>query len=267
MSVSKLWIWLSILAGVLMALASGAGVFAAGTYAKETVTWATQGAGQDLVNLFFAAPLLFLTAYFAHKKCLKSVLLWQGALVYVVYSYVIYAFFIHFGPWFLVYVAILGLSFYSLLGSSMNLDWNALSPRFAQVRAKPASVFLMATAVMFYFLWASEVAKALIAHTTPEGLNSVGLPVNPIHVLDMAFLLPAMAIVSVNLWKRKAIGLILAVPLLTFSILMGTAIVSMMLFLTAKGFPVPVAMEATMGLWVLIAVYLTVNFLADWKAM
>jgi len=265
MSVSKLWIWLSILAGTLVALASGAGVFVAGTYARETVSWATQGTGQDLVNLFLAAPALLISAYFVHKKFLRSFLLWLGALIYVIYSYVIYAFFIHFGPWFLVYVAILGVSFYSLVGSSMNLDWRALLPRFAQVRVKPASAFLMIITVMFYFLWVSEVVKALIAHMLPEGLGSVGLPVNPIHVLDMALFLPATAIVSVNLWKRKAVGLIYAVPLLTFVILMGTAIISMMLFLSAKGLPAPVAVEVTLGLLVLVAVYLTAKLLKEIK--
>lgn len=220
---------------------------------------------RTLVNLFLAAPAVFLSAYFVHKKSLRAFLLWLGALIYLIYSYVIYAFFIHFGPWFLVYVAILGLSFYSFLGSLMNLDWNALSARFAEVRVKPASVFLMITAVMFYFLWASEVMKALVAHTMPQGLSDIGLPVNPIHVVDMAFFLPATAIISVKLWKRKTLGLTFAVPFLTFSILMGCAIISMMLFLAAKGFSAPVALKAAIAISILIALYLTTKFLKETK--
>ncbi len=262
MTVSKLWIRLSVLAGLLMALASGAGLFVGSTYAKETVNWATQGRGQDLVNLILAAPTLFISAYLVNKGSLRAFLLWLGALIYLIYSYVIYAFFIHFGPWFLAYVAILGLSFYSLLGSLMELDWNGLSPRFSEVKVKAASVFLMFLVVAFYFLWMSAVVKALVSHTVPQGLNEAGLLVNPIHVLDMAFFLPATAVVSVKVWKRRKVGLIFAVPFLSFGVLMGIAIISMMLFLGAKGFPAPLVVILAMGVVTLVGLYLTVKFLS-----
>jgi len=263
MTVSKLWILLSVLAGLLMVLASGAGLFVESTYAKETVNWATQGRGQDLVNLFLSAPALFISACLLNKGSLRAFLLWLGTLVYLIYSYVIYAFFIHFGPWFLAYVAILGLSFYSFVGSLMGLDWNGLSPRFSEVKAKTASAFLMFLAVAFYFLWTSEVVKALVAHMVPQGLDDAGLPVNPTHVLDMALFLPAMAVVSVKLWERKTLGFIFAVPFLTFGVLMGSAIISMLLFLTARGFPSPVAIEVAIAVSILVGLYLTVMLLSE----
>jgi hypothetical protein len=248
-----------------MVLASAAGVFVPGTYGKETTNWATQATSQDVANLLLAGPTLFVSAYLVHKKSLRAFLVWLGALLYVIYSYVIYAFFIHFGPWFLVYAAILGLSFYCFLGGLMALEWNTLLPRFAEVRVRPASVFLMIVALMFYFLAASETVKALLSHTIPQGLKDVGLVVNPIHVLDMALFLPAMAIVSVKLWKRKTLGLILAGPFLTLTGLMGSAIFSIMLFLSVRGFPAPSVLKAAIAVLVLIAFSLTVTFLKEVK--
>jgi hypothetical protein len=263
MTISKVWLWLSVLAGLLAALSSAAGIFFAGTYARETVNWATQGSGQDVVNLFLAVPALFISAYLVKQESFRALLVWLGTLMYLLYSYVLYSFFIHFGPWFPVYVAILGCSFYSLAGSFMDSDWKGVSPLFVRVNVKPGSAFLMFIAVIFYVLWAGEVIKALLGHTMPKGLNEIGLPVNPIHVLDMAFFLPATAIVSVKLWRRKTLGLLLAVPLLVFLVLMGIAIISMMLLLAARGFPSSVSVEAALAVLVLVSLYMAAKFLTQ----
>jgi hypothetical protein len=58
---------------------------------------------------------------------------------------------------------------------------------------------------------------------------------------------------------------IFAVPLLTFRIFMGTAIISMMLLLATKSFPVPVAVPAAMAILVVVAPYLTGKFLKEIK--
>lgn len=48
------------------------------------------------------------------KGSVKAFLVWSGVPLYLIYAYVIYAFDIHFNRLFLVYVAILGLSFVAL---------------------------------------------------------------------------------------------------------------------------------------------------------
>ena len=265
LQVTKLWTRLSILAGLLMMAASSAGLFVASTYAKETMNWGTQGRGQDMVNLSLAAPILFVSTYFVNKGSLRAFLIWLGTLIYLIYSYLLYAFFIHFGPWFLAYVAILGMSFYAFVGSLLELDWKGLSPRYADVSVKAASSFLMFLAVAFFLLWTSEIMKALLSHTQPQGLKDAGLPVNPVHVLDMALLLPAMAIVSVKLWKREMLGFIFGVPFLALGALLGFAVLSMMLFLAAKGFPTPIGIQVAMTISILVSLYLTFKFLNEIK--
>ena len=63
-----------------------------------------------------------------------------------------------------------------------------------------------------------------------------GAPVDPVHVLDLAFILPGMIVTAVALRKRKPLGLLFAAPLLTFSAAeMGITILSMFLAETRAG--------------------------------
>jgi len=109
--IHQLWIWLSVLVSVLVAGASGAGIFVKSIYSQETVSYTAQGVGQDIVNIVVAIPVLLISAYFLRKRSVRALLVWLGALVYVVYSYVMYAFSVHFGFLFPFYIAVLGLFF------------------------------------------------------------------------------------------------------------------------------------------------------------
>jgi hypothetical protein len=72
-------------------------------------------------------------------------------------------------------------------------------------------MFFIAVVLSFRCLWLSDIIPALLQDRTPVVLEEVGLPVNPVHVLDLAFFLPAMACVSILLWRKKALGFVLAV--------------------------------------------------------
>src|SRR3990172_3256670 len=105
-----------------MAVTSAAGIFVESVYAKESAAWAAQGVGQDIVNLILVCPALAATAYGAGKGSLRAELVWVGLLIYAVYSYVLYALFVHFNVLFLPYVAVLGLSAYALCGALATHD-------------------------------------------------------------------------------------------------------------------------------------------------
>lgn len=236
MQIPKISIRLSLVAGLLMAFVSLKGMIDPGTYAKETANWAAQAVAQDYINLFLVFPALLALNLLLRRGSLRALLVWLGVLLYLIYSYVLYAFFIHFGPLFLAYVAILGLSFYAFIGAMAALDWPSLSQFFKDAKVKPASLLLAAVGLMFYALWLSDIVGALLGGRLPNDLEAVGLSVNPVQVLDLAFLLPGALIVSVSLWRKKVIGLVLTVPFLTFLILMGAAIISIMIVLAQRGF-------------------------------
>jgi hypothetical protein len=234
--VADLWIGLSLVAAAFAAIASAGGVLLPSTYARETASWAAQGAGQDLVNLVVVLPLLLVCAPHARRGSMRAALVWFGLLLYLVYSYVLYAFFVHFNGLFLVYVGALGASVYALAGAAAGVDVRAWSRQFSAARGERAlSALFMATAVLFGALWLSEIVPALSAGAPPTSAIDAGLIVNPIHVLDLAFVVPAMAVTAVLLWRRRPFGFLAAVPLATFMAAMGVAIVGMAVMARARG--------------------------------
>jgi len=184
-----------------------------------------------------------------------------GVLIYLIYSYILYSFFVHFGPLFLFYVAILGLSFYSLVGNLVRLDWHETGQLFDDVKIKPASMLLLTVAILFSLLWLADIAGALAKGVIPKDLDNAGLIINPIHVLDLAILLPGTFVVAISLWQKKTPGLTLAVPLLVFFVLMGTAIISMMIVAAQKGFDPAWPQVLMMGVIIVLSLILGIQYL------
>ena len=87
-------------------------------YGDETRVLADAATAQDLVGLAVVAPLLLILSLAAARGSLTCWLGCLGCLGFTVYNYAIYAFSIHFGPLFLVWVAVLGLSLFALITGS-----------------------------------------------------------------------------------------------------------------------------------------------------
>jgi hypothetical protein len=84
---------------------------------------------------------------------------------------------------------------------------------------------LIAIALLFGALWLSEDVPALLNGTTPQSLVDQGVITNPVHVLDLAFFLPAVIVVSV-LWLRgNARAATVAPSFLVFLLLTGVPII------------------------------------------
>jgi hypothetical protein len=235
MKVSKIALWLSVLVAILVLIASGAELFLKSIYARETASYALQAVGQDIENIV-AAIMLLVAAYFVSKGSVKAFLVWMGVLIALIYSYAIYAFAVHFNSLFLMYVAILGLSFYALIGDLMYLHIESFRPSFAAVRkARLVSGFLVLVAALFYVQWLGEDIPALLAGKVPQSVTENGLLTNPVHVLDIGLMLPAMVITAILLWRGKILGYLLAVPLLVFSVLTGIGVVAMFVVMGSQG--------------------------------
>jgi len=123
----------------------------------------------------------------------------------------------------------------------------------------------MVIGIMFSLLWLGEILASLLSKKIPESLSETGLWVNPVHILDLGFLLPAMIIVSVLLWRKKLLGFFLSVPLLVFAITMGTGIIILFIIVRVKGEPIPMALGIIMGVIVLVSVYFVYGFLKEIK--
>jgi hypothetical protein len=220
----------------LVAVASFAGIFWPAIYARETLSWRVQGTAQDWVDLTIAAPWLAIAAILTLRGSRRAVLLLGGALAYTAYSFAIYAFAVHFNALFLVYVAILGLSAYGLADLGRVLERERVAAWFDERAPRRfAGGALMGFAVVFALLWLARIVPAIAAGTDPPELAEVGLVTNPVHVLDLALVLPLLFVSGVLLRRRRDSGYLLGAILLGFSVLMDAAILAMMIGLHWNG--------------------------------
>jgi len=252
-SVPNVWLWLSVLVSTLVTTTSLLGILSGRTYSRETEAWAVQAVGQDYANLVVAV-LLLVSTWLLSRHSLRAYLVWLGAYLYLFYAFAIYAFAVHFQFLFLAYVAVLGLSFYALVGGLTAVDIDELATAMPSgSRAKSVSILLMVIGVLFSLLWLSEIVPNLLAGSVPQTLKETNLWVNPVHVLDLGILLPAMVITSVLLWRRKALGYVLSVPLLVFAMTMGLGIIAMFAISAARGLPYSLPAAALIGIIMLLS--------------
>ena len=71
--------------------------------------------GQDIVDLFIVVPLLILSLVFVRKGKVNSYFIFSGILFYILYSFFIYSFGVHFNNLFLLYCLTLGTSLYTFI--------------------------------------------------------------------------------------------------------------------------------------------------------
>ncbi|HEX6197161.1 MAG TPA: hypothetical protein VFZ37_14700 [Jiangellaceae bacterium] len=257
------WLWFSLPIAVLAVAASITGIAVDSVYAQETENWSAQATGQDIANLV-AYPAMVVLAILAARGSLRAYLGWLGTLVYSAYTYAIYAFSVQLGPLFLVYVAVFGLSVYALIGGFSSLDSACIRHAFGE-RAPTALTggFLVAIGAAFYLLWLSEAVPAMLADGTPRFLREVGLPTNPVHVLDMGLLLPAALVAGVLLIRRRPWGYLLAPAVLGGIILLGVGIVAVVAVLAYRDVTTDWGVAAGIGVLVVLQLIILGRFLAS----
>jgi hypothetical protein len=220
-----LWLWLSVIAAVLAVAGSVTALSVKSIYATLTPAFLAEALAQDVVNVTFVSPFWLVLAWLALRGSWRAYLLWLGVLAFTVYNYVIYTFAIPFGPLFLLWVAVLGLCLYALIGGITSIEYNAIQSFFTNRRAVAVvGFFLIITALLFGLLWLSEDVPALMSGRTPQSLIERALPTNPVHVLDYAFFLPAAIMTGVFLLERKPFGYVIAPAFMVFLILTGMPI-------------------------------------------
>jgi hypothetical protein len=213
----RIWTTLSASAAVLSAVGAAVGLLAPDRlYGDETTVLQDSATAQDLVGLVVVAPLLLALAWAASRGAMRAWLCLLGCLSFTAYNYAIYAFSVHFGPMFLVWVAVLGLSLFALIGGVAGLAPAALDDRFARASVRLPGWFLVAVAALFGLLWLREILPDLAAGRPSTSAAEWRVPTNPVHVLDLAFFLPGVALSGVLLLRRHWFGYATAAGQLVF---------------------------------------------------
>lgn len=235
----------------LVLVASLMGLFSSSPYSMETQNWLMQARGQDIGNVLAVCVLAF-SMHAASKGSQRGFLVWLGTLFYLLYAYIIYAVAVHFNSLFLVYVTVVGITFFTIISTLLR---GIIPPRTQTVK-RFASYALIVTGLLFALLWLSEIIPAIITGNTPQGVRDAGLWVNPVHVLDLSVVLPSFIATGYLALKRKNIGTYLLTPWLTFSVLMGSSIVAAMLLMMNAG------ITGVLGPMIMVSVVVAVSALA-----
>jgi hypothetical protein len=221
----NLWIWLSIVAALLAVAGNIVALSYSSVYSRLTAVFLPQALAQDIASLAIVSPVWLILAALSLGGSLRAYLLWLGVLAFTVYNYVIYTFSVPFGSLFPLWVAVFGLSLFGLIGGIATTNHRVVQASFSNPRlVKVVAWSLIIVGVLFAVLWLSEDVPALIAGQPPQSVTDMGIPTNPVHILDLAFYLPAVLVTGVLLLRRIPLGYTLAPSFLVFLILTGMPI-------------------------------------------
>jgi hypothetical protein len=257
---------LTILLAISLALVSVAGAFFPDTYARDSPSLAAQGVGQDLVDLFIALPLLLLSFYYSGKGSRVASLIYGGTLLYIMYSFIIYCFGVNFNQFFLLYCLTLSLSLYSFILLMSDLGQMHVEDWFDAAPIRLVSVYLMVVAIIFYVLWLKSIVPAIIHNEVPKEVSDYGLPVNPVHVIDLVFALPGLIIGAVLIRRRMGLGYIIASLALVFMVLLTLALAAMVIMLVVRDISEDFTVAIVFGLLSLCSILFSVLLFKSIKA-
>ena len=154
----------------------------------------------DLVNLVIGVPILLGSMWVARRGKLIGLLFWPGALFFIVYHSIVYVYAMPFSWIYLLYIALLVLSVYTLIGLVASIDGRKVEQRLSgRVPERLAGGVLVGLGAFSLLRNLGVVAEAIFSQTT--------LPATDLGVMVSDFvLIPAWIIGGVLLWRRQALG-------------------------------------------------------------
>ena len=163
--------------------------------------------GTALTMFALALPVLAVGLVTSTRGSVRGRAALIGALGYLTYNATLLVYATPFNELFLAYVALLGLSLWSLV--SALLDPLPLLVPGSRLPVRGIAAFILTVVALNALAWLRFVVPDL-GEDPPGFLDGTGLTTNPIYVQDLAVWLPALAIVAVLLWQRRTSGVFLA---------------------------------------------------------
>lgn len=209
----------SALLAAVTAVTTVVSVFFPGVFRDAPMT-AGNARGTALVMLIVALPVLLAGMALSHRRVLWGQILWLGALAYITYNAVFFAYAVHFNRLFLLNVAMLSLGVWSIVNMAREIEPLSFQARLAgRLPVRLIAGYLLVSTVLFSLLWLKDILPAVISGAAPESLKRTGMVTNPIEMTDLAFGFPLTALSSVWLWQRRAWGYVLVGVFLVYGLL------------------------------------------------
>jgi hypothetical protein len=206
---------------------------------------------QDIFNLVLLLPILLGSMWLARRGSLIGLLLWPGALFYVLYTYVHYLIGAPLSVLFLGYAAAVASSACTTIGLVVTIDGDEVRQRLAAgVPARIVGGILVGLAL----LTIGQDGGGLVTTAFATGAR-IDPPARGVWTADLTLAVPAMLVVGGLLWRRAALGYVAGAGLL-LSFGMTSAVIAAMLGLQPLLTGAPIDGGTVIGLLIFGAVSL-----------
>jgi hypothetical protein len=246
--------WLAGALAAVAATAAAATLFVPGVLRGPAVMNGS-ARGTALVALFVAVPVLALSMVAAARGSVRAVVVWLGAVTYLLYNAVLFLLATPFNSLFLLYAATFALAVWSAATLLHHMDVPVFGKRFGPgLPVRALAIYLWAVAAFNALAWLVQVVPGVLSSQPPAFLAGTGLTTNPIYAQDLSFWIPLTAVTGFWLWRRQAWGLVIAGGLLTYSVIESVGVAVDQAFGHAADPASPVASAAGVPLFAALAV-------------
>ena len=209
-------------------------IYGQGLYQNDSISTVAQGRASDLVTLVLAIPLLLISLMLAVKGAFKGKLLLIGTLGYFLYTYVSYTFLWTYNSFFLIYVALMSMSFFAFVLCFNSFDTKAMASNFKEkLPVKFLGIFQLLLAFAVSMLWLGKIAPSLLNVAAPAGLEHY--TTLAIQGMDLGFVVPTAVLSGILLLKKKPLGYLLTSIVVLKGITMLTCISAMLINMALSG--------------------------------
>ncbi len=221
-----------------------------GLYKHMSRDVAVQGIAQDWISLA-VIPVLLVAAFKARKGSLKAALIRNGTLLYFFLTYLFYLVMAMYNEMFLLYIALLGSSFFALVIAMHEKTPESIKASFSPCfNCTIPAILLIVNAILICLLWLSIIIPPLIQGQYPQGLDHYTTMI--VQGLDLSLFLPAGVISGVLIARKHPLGYLLAPTYLVFLTILMSALLAKLAGMAMTGtsiipsiFIIPVILTAT----------------------
>jgi hypothetical protein len=234
-----------------------------GLYRNDSLFAGALFRGTDATTLFVSLPLLLMSYWSYRQNSMRGHIFLIGMLLYFLYVGVSYTFSVVFNSLFLIYVMLFSASLFATIFALTSQDAVRLSrqitPHFPH---RGIGIFMFVAGLGTLMLWLSELIGPLMTGQAPANLGPYTTMFT--HGFDSAVITPATVLAGVYIWQRRAIGYVLAAPLLILCTLIGVVVITQTVSQALVGIVFPIGVYIGMiGSWVVMgafAIGLTISF-------
>lgn len=235
-------------------------IYGKGVYKHMSADVAPQGIAQDVITLFVAIPALLVSFAFANRGSLRSRYVLAGVQGYFLVTYLFYLVMGMYNALFLVYVVLLGSSFFAFALSLMSFEVGDLRAQFSdKTPVKTAGIFLIFNSVSISLLWLGVVVPPLLDGSVVP-LQAEHYTTLIVQGLDLALLLPICFVSALLFLKKRPMGYLLAPVYLVFLTLL-------MMALTAKIVAMGMLGQEIFPVIVIIPMFMLISGILAWKVL